>query len=170
MRKLFTALLVLVTVVILTSTVVAARGGNNRNFRAHLAGAQEVPQRETQAQGQAIFKVSKDGSTLDYKLNVANIENVSAAHIHCAPAGVNGSVGVTLFMGGGLGPVNGTLAEGTITGPDGGNGCGWTSLAAVVAAMESGGAYVNVHTNDGVAPGNTGPGDFQSGEIRGQIH
>ena len=42
-------------------------------------------------------------------------------------------------------------------------------LAAVLAAINSGGAYVNVHTNDGVAPTNTGPGDFPGGEIRGQI-
>jgi len=35
--------------------------------------------------------------------------------------------------------------------------------------MRDGGAYVNVHTNDGVAPGNTGPGDFPGGEIRGQL-
>lgn len=34
---------------------------------------------------QAIFKVC--GSTLEYKLIVANLENVVAAHIHCAPGG-----------------------------------------------------------------------------------
>jgi hypothetical protein len=28
---------------------------------------------------------------------------------------------------------------------------------------------VNVHTNDGLTGTNTGPGDFASGEIRGQI-
>ena len=28
---------------------------------------------------------------------------------------------------------------------------------------------VNVHTDNGVAPANTGPGDFPGGEIRGQI-
>ena len=33
----------------------------------------------------------------------------------------------------------------------------------------SGNAYVNVHTNDGVDPPNTGPGDFPGGEIRGQV-
>ena len=44
-----------------------------------------------------------------------------------------------------------------------------TDLAAVLAAMGSGATYVNVHTNDGVAPPNTGPGDFPGGEIRGQI-
>jgi hypothetical protein len=65
--------------------------------------------------------------------------------------------------------VNGTLAQGTITAPDAGNGCGWVDLAAVLAAMESGDTYVNVHTDDGVAPPNTGPGDFPGGEIRGQV-
>jgi hypothetical protein len=67
------------------------------------------------------------------------------------------------------GRVNGTLAEGTATAPDTGNGCGWADLAAVLAALESGSTYVNVHTNDGVPPTNTGPGDFPGGEIRGQI-
>jgi len=38
-----------------------------------------------------------------------------------------------------------------------------------VAALSTAGAYANVHTNDGVAPTNTGPGDFPGGEIRGQI-
>jgi hypothetical protein len=28
---------------------------------------------------------------------------------------------------------------------------------------------VNVHTNDGVDPADSGPGDFPGGEIRGQI-
>jgi hypothetical protein len=62
-----------------------------------------------------------------------------AAHIHCGAVGVNAPVGVTLFMGSPEGgPVNGGLAEGTITNPDTGNACGWTSLAALVAALESG--------------------------------
>ena len=42
-------------------------------------------------------------------------------------------------------------------------------LSALVEAMVAGGTYVNVHTNDGVAPPDTGPGDFPGGEIRGQI-
>ena len=48
--------------------------------------------------------------------------------------------------------MNGTLAQGTITAPDTGNLCGWADLAAVLAAMDSSATYVNVHTNDGVAP------------------
>ncbi|HET6372256.1 MAG TPA: hypothetical protein VFG76_03050, partial [Candidatus Polarisedimenticolia bacterium] len=43
------------------------------------------------------------------------------------------------------------------------------SLSVLLTAMRTGGAYVNVHTNDGVGEVNTGPGDFPGGEIRGQI-
>ena len=134
-------------------------------------GDQEVPSRDTKATGQAKFQLDSSGLALDYKLIAANIDNVVAAHIHCAPPGVNGPVGVTLFSGGtpGSGLANGILAQGTVTAPDPGTACGWADLAAVVTAIESGGTYVNVHTNDGIAGSNTGPGDFQSGEIRGQI-
>jgi hypothetical protein len=146
----------------------SARAGDN--FVATLSGDQEVPARATQAVGVATFKLREDGTALGFKVNVANIDNVVAAHIHCGAVGVNGPVGVTLFAGAPAGgAVNGTLAEGTITAPDPGNACGWTDLAAVLAAMASGATYVNVHTNDGVAPPNTGPGDFPGGEIRGQI-
>ena len=40
---------------------------------------------------------------------------------------------------------------------------------SLVSAMRTGGAYVNVHTDDGQLPPNSGPGDMASGEIRGQI-
>jgi hypothetical protein len=140
------------------------------NFVATLSGDEEVPVRDTQAVGVAKFKLRDGGAALTFKVNVANIDNTVAAHIHCGAVGVNGPVGVTLFTGPpATGTLNGTLAEGTITAPDPGNGCGWANLAAVLAAIESGTAYVNVHTNDGVAPPNTGPGDFPGGEIRGQI-
>ena len=146
----------------------AALAGDN--FVATLSGDQEVPPRDTQAVGVATFKLREDGTALAFKVNVANIDNAFAAHIHCGAVGINGPVGVTLFMGTPAGGrVNGTLAQGTITAPDPGNACGWTDLAAVLAAMGSGDTYVNVHTNDGVAPPNTGPGDFPGGEIRGQV-
>jgi hypothetical protein len=51
------------------------------------------------------------------------------------------------------------LAQETITSPDDGNACGWQSLADVIAAIEAGDAYVNVHTTT-----------VPSGEIRGQLH
>ena len=140
-------------------------------FRAVLSGGDEVPARDTGARGVAIFRLNAAGSELGVRLIVANIENVFAAHIHCGAVGVNGPVGVTLFTAGlpAGGRTDGVLAAGSVTAPDPGNGCGWADLAAVVAALESGNAYVNVHTNDGVDPPNTGPGDFPGGEIRGQV-
>ena len=112
----------------------------------------------TNATGLAKFKLDKSGTPLRYKLIVANIDNVVAAHIHCAAAGATGPVGVTLFAGGPV-AVNGILAQADIAAPDGSNACGWADLAAVVTALHSGDTYVNVHTNPGVP----------SGEIRGQI-
>jgi Cu/Zn superoxide dismutase len=161
---------VLVGMLALALLALAPTAQAGDNFVATLSGDQEVPPRDTQAVGVATFKLRQDGAALRFKLNVANLDNAVAAHIHCGAVGVNGPVGVTLFMGVPAGGrVNGTLAEGTITAPDPGNGCGWTDLAAVLAAIQSGETYVNVHTNDGVAPPNTGPGDFPGGEIRGQI-
>ncbi|MDQ2690445.1 MAG: CHRD domain-containing protein [Chloroflexota bacterium] len=172
MKKLRIPLLALLVLTILfTSSVAYASADASRNFIATLSGAAERPDpRDTNARGVTHFKLSKDGTALEYKLIVANIENVFAAHIHCGSEEGTGPVGVTLYMGTpGGGRFNGVLAEGTITAPDAGNACGWTDLDDVVAAMLSGNTYVNVHTNDGVAPPNTGPGDFPGGEIRGQI-
>jgi Cu/Zn superoxide dismutase len=161
---------VLVGMLALALLALAPTAQAGDNFVATLSGDQEVPARDTQAVGVATFKLREDGAALRFKVNVANLDNAVAAHIHCGAVGVNGPVGVTLFMGAPAGGrVNGTLAEGTITAPDPGNACGWTDLAAVLAAIGSGATYVNVHTNDGVAPPNSGPGDFPGGEIRGQV-
>ena len=127
---------------------------NVQNFRAHLSGDQEVPSVDTDATGQANFKLSKDGSSLQFKLIVANIQNVAAAHIHIGARGSNGPVAVTLYNGLIEGRTSGVLAEGMIT-SDMVTGY---SLAELVDIMLDGGAYVNVHT-----PQNPG------GEIRGQI-
>ncbi|HJS18696.1 MAG TPA: CHRD domain-containing protein [Anaerolineales bacterium] len=171
MKKNKILLVALIALAVLAiSSVAYASSSASQNFAVPLSGAEEVPPRDTNARGVATFKLSNDGTQLNYKLNVANIENVFAAHIHCGAVGVNGPVGVTLFMGTpGGGRIDGTLAEGTITAPDPGNGCGWADLDAVIAAMMSGNTYINVHTNDGVPPANTGPGDFPGGEIRGQV-
>jgi hypothetical protein len=168
MRRMIVLVVMLALALLALALVPSASAGDN--FVATLSGGEEVPARDTQAVGVAKFKLREDGAALLFKVNVANIDNVFAAHIHCGAVGVNGPVGVTLFMGAPAGgAVNGTLSEGTITAPDPGNGCGWTDLAAVLAAMQSGNTYVNAHTNDGVAPPNTGPGDFPGGEIRGQV-
>lgn len=151
MPRSFIAALVLATV--LLGFALPASAGDN--FVAPLSGDEEVPAVDTQATGVATFKVRQEG--LAFKLNVANIDDVLFAHIHCGAVGVNGPIGVTLFMGGPV-TVNGTLASGVVTAPDPANACGWADLDAVVTALESGDTYVNVHTT-----AHTG------GEIRGQV-
>jgi hypothetical protein len=42
-------------------------------------------------------------------------------------------------------------------------------LSDLIEEIRGGNAYANVHTNDGVDPPNSGPGDYRLGEIRGQI-
>ena len=69
----------------------------------------------------------------------------------------------------GGGRIDGRIAEGPFTAANFIGPFAGMSVAQVWALIESGGAYVNVHTNDGVAPGGTGPGDLPGGEIRGDF-
>lgn len=137
------------------TTVIAGSGNHN----THLKGRNEVPAVVTGAQGEAKFKISDDGLSIEYKLIVANIEDVEQAHIHLAPVGVNGPVVVFLFglVPGGV-DVSGELASGTFDATDLIGPLAGHPLSELIAAIESGGAYVNVHT---VA--------HKSGEIRGQL-
>jgi hypothetical protein len=144
---------------------------NGHHAAVPLSGRDEVPARDTRARGTAIFHLSADGLELQYKLIVANIENVVAAHIHRGPPDDNGPVVVFLYgnVPAGGGRINGVIAEGTLTAEDFVSAfSGWT-MDDLVAEMKAGNTYVNVHTNDGVPPTDTGPGDFPGGEIRGQI-
>ena len=138
---------------------------------APLSGGQEVPANGSKARGNATFDVSADGSQITYKLIVANIDNVVMSHIHIGAVGVNGPITVFLFgpVAAGGGGSNGVLAQGTITAANLIGPLAGQPLSALIAAMQAGNAYVNVHTNDGVAPPNTGPGDIPGGEIRAQI-
>ena len=159
------------------AVVGAAVAGLNANWSAHLNGSGEVPARDTQAQGQAIFHLSPDGTRLDYKLIGSNIDNAFMAHIHMAGPGVNGPIVVWLFpsttpVAGplGSGRHDGVLAQGTITAGDFVGPLAGQPMSALVSALNDGDAYVNIHTNDGVDGINTGPGDFPGGEIRADVH
>jgi hypothetical protein len=153
------------------AAVGAAGAGLNANWSKHLTGAEEVPARTTQAQGQVILHVAPDGRSIDYKLIASNIDNVVQAHIHVGAAGANGPIVAFLY---GLVPPaggrqTGVLSTGTITaanlvGPLAGH-----PLSDLLDAIESGNAYANVHTSDGNLTPNEGPGDFPGGEIRAQL-
>jgi hypothetical protein len=148
-----------------------ALAGVNDNWSVHATGEFEVPARDTQAQGQAIFHLAKDGQSLDYRLIASNIDNVIAAHIHIGQPDANGPVVAFLFGNAppGGGAQNGVLSEGTITAAQLVGPLAGQPFSALVTNIRNGNAYVNVHTNDGIDPINTGPGDFPGGEIRRQL-
>jgi hypothetical protein len=155
----------LVVTALLIAGVLTVSAQERRNFRAHLNAENEVLQVDSQAQGQAIFQLSPDGTQLRFRLIVANINDVIGAHIHLAPAGSNGPIAANLF-GAPFVPdpgvtLNGTLVQGVLTQADliarpavGFDG----TMAALIERLASGGAYVNVHTVT-----------HRPGEIRGQI-
>ena len=138
--------------------------GVPHNFDTHLTGRNERPTpNDSKAQGQAVFQLSADGLSLSYRLNVANIEDVTQAHIHMGPA--DGTGGIVAWLYPSAPPLQlipgrsqGTLEAGTITAASLVGALAGQPLSALVDAIEAGNAYVNVHT---VA--------FPLGEIRGQI-
>ena len=141
--------------IVLVWLVIAAPAWSG-NFVAHLDQKETVPTAAvaTNATGQAIIK--ERAGELSFKILVAGLQNVVAAHIHCGPAGTAGPVGVTLFSSFPI-DVNGILAQGEVE-PNVGNACGWLDDADVIDAIDAGDAYVNVHTVQNLA-----------GEIRGQL-
>ena len=120
-------------------------------FHATLSAANEVPARGTGANGAAGFTL--DGDRVLYSIEANQIENVTMSHIHSGAEGVNGPVRVFLFRGPTTGTVNGRLVEGSFTAAD----VTGISFEALLAEMQAGTAYVNVHTTQ-----------FPGGEMRGQ--
>jgi hypothetical protein len=178
MRKRWWAFFVIAALAVSAAAVAA----NEANFGTHLKGRYEVPLRDTDAQGQAIFRVADDGQSIDYKLIASNIDNAFMAHIHMVtapnvdPTTTTGGIVVWLYPSTatvpgptGSGRHDGVLAEGTITAANLVGNLRGHPLSDLLAAIGNGTAYVNVHTDDGVDGMNTGPGDFPGGEIRGQL-
>lgn len=148
-------ILVAFMMVLLVAPTTASAHGDRVQVRAHLDGDQEVVPVDTEMTGR--FKVRIKHDELRFRLRVRdNSGTIVAAHIHCGAPGANGPVGVNL----GVEPFSkkkGTVARGEIS-ELGDNGCGWSSMSDVAAAIRSGGAYVNVHTLAN-----------PSGEIRGNL-
>jgi len=168
------------TVPAFTKVAISPTHAQGTRFGTPLSSNEEVMPsgvvNSSAAVGNAIFSLSADGSELHYKLIVANIHNVFQAHIHSAPSGVNGGIVVWLYPSTAVSPgptgggrIQGVIAEGTITAANLVGTLEGQPLSVLTGLLSTGGAYVNVHTNDGVAPTNAGPGDFPGGEIRGQV-
>lgn len=133
---------------------------SSSNFITQLSGEAEVQQVPvvTQATGVSKFKLSADGSSMTFFVNVAQLENVRFAHLHLGAAGANGPIVVNLRLDKVIGPVNGRYAEGTITAASLVGPLLGQPLSALVSAIESSRIYTNVHTDL-----------FPAGELRGQV-
>jgi hypothetical protein len=173
-----------------TVPLYANGGGAPEVLTTHLSGDEEVlagaiTPAISPAQGQAVFRIR--GTMVEFRLIASNIHNVIMSHIHCDVPGANGPIAQWLFpqtTGGpqlpnpGIVDQDGVLASGTID--LAGVNCPIDTAAGgasnpangvpLLTAIRNGWTYVNVHTNDGVAPANTGPGDFPGGEVRGQLN
>ena len=163
MKRFIPLVLAVSCLVAASAAVAAAPSQHDRNFRTNLSGGEEVPPADTRARGQATFQLSHDGTELHYRLIVANIENVTMAHIHLAPAGVNGPVVAWLYPSAPPpelipGRTDGVLATGTLTADDLVGPLAGQLLADLIDEIRAGNTYVNVHTSQ-----------FPPGEIRGQI-
>jgi hypothetical protein len=123
---------------------------------AVLTGLNENPSRPTTT-GYGVVEAERgSGTTITYRLKVARLTNVTQAHIHRGAINVNGPIVADLYLGPTVSVTDTTvLASGTLTPTSIRAGQGtWDEL---VAGLEGGTMYINVHTT--AAPG---------GDIRGQ--
>lgn len=130
-----------------------------KTFRAILRGRNEVPPVRTVATGNATFRLNQACSALRFTLVVRNIARVTQAHIHLGRRGENGPIVVTLFgpskfgISVRRGVIRGVATNADLEGPLRGR-----TLRDLIAEIERGNAYVNVHTLQN-----------PNGELRGQI-
>jgi hypothetical protein len=174
MRKILALRLLLVAVLTALGGVFNAGeavGMAGGAYAAQLTGGEEVPPRATPASGEVAIQLSADGRSLTYTVTVRDITNVLYGHIHHAPRGQNGDIVLTLVPmappGGGL--RSGVIGQGTATAAELTGPLQGKTLAELVAEMDAGNTYVNIHTSTGASPATLQPGDIPPGELRGQI-
>lgn len=143
-------------------------------YTAKLDGAQQLPEPvATKATGLVELRPSADGKHIAFTVSVTDLTNAAAADVHLGGAAVNGPVVLKLYPRAGAapkqGPFTGVLAQGTISAADFIGPMTGASLEDFIAELQDGNVYTNVHSNDGVDPPNSGPGDYRLGEIRGQF-
>lgn len=140
---------IVATVTLITTPVSADHGAAHagRPLAAELSGANEVPPNESPATGDATFTVNHGQGEVCWDFSFSGLtSDATAAHIHAAPAGVNGDVVIP------------TPVPAVTTGSAQGCAAVDRSLAKDIKA-DPGSYYLNIHTSE-----------FPGGEIRGQLH
>ena len=135
----------------LLMTLLVACAGQQK-FHAKMDVAQEIPPPNVgSATPSGTVEFTAEGGKIAYELTVSGLSSpFTAAHIHGGAEGALGLVVVPLELGKGV--IETSMIKGT--NPD----ASQMTMANLLAAMQSGGCYVNVHTQ-----GNP------KGEIRGQV-
>jgi CHRD domain len=131
-----------------TASVLAQGGSDNKAFFAVMTGAKEVRAGESagDSNGRGSFSATLDGRTLCYGIQVKNIDNPVAAHIHTGGPEVRGAVVVPLKQ-----PAKGD--------PGASAACVKVSRSRADALNANpGNFYVNVHT-----------AGLPNGAVRGQL-
>ena len=111
--KSFYNLLLLSMLIIPFLSFNTALSENNKYFTP-LTGMEEVPPVNTNSTGIALFELINN--YIDFKVNVSNLDDITAAHIHLGEFGQNGEIIAPLLKS--STPVdvyNGTLVEGKVT-------------------------------------------------------
>lgn len=144
--------------VFLAPSIVDTAYAVKRIYDAPLSGQNEVPPVQSSATGLAEFTPPVNDS-IKYRINITGISGATGAHIHSGQAGENGEVVADLLTSMKVNDVSygmtirGNLSDSSLKGPMEGK-----TLEDLVAAMDSGETYVNIHTTQ-----------HPDGEIRGQI-
>ncbi|SFF17640.1 CHRD domain-containing protein [Nitrosomonas sp. Nm166] len=139
-------------------------------FEGFLTGAQEVTSPAggvvTDTSGVIEVEFDKGLSQAQFRLSVSNGTGLTQAHLHCASAGVNGPVVVSLFgpadppVDVGEGSTEGILDNSKIIVPSDTEACDVpvNNIASLAFAIRAGKIYANVHSTD-----------FPNGVARGQL-
>jgi hypothetical protein len=140
-RQIFVPLLMLL---VLVHGAPVAAGQAMGNTKATLTGDAEVPgPGDPKGSGTAVVTLKPDTGEVCYELNVANIQEATAAHIHKGKKGEEGAVAVSLDA-----PKTGTA-----------KGCAKADVVVIDAIMQDPtDYYVNVHN-----------AAFPKGAVRGQL-
>lgn len=171
MKKLYVEMFFLATFLFGSSTVYAA---DKLRFKSNLSGAQEITTPPggvvTDTTGAIRIKFDNALTKGEFRLVLRSGTGITQAHLHCAPAGVNGPVVAFLF--GPIAPpgvdVEGELMAGTLDNSDiippatpaDIEACGvpLNNIASLVFATLAGKIYANVHSTA-----------FPPGVVRGQL-
>ena len=126
---------------------------SDRDAVAYVSPHQEVPRTSSDAWAWSVWRIRDDATRIDYSATIFDLgEDVSAAHLHLAPEGVSGPVVVPLTV------VDRTRLAGSFTAEDLVGPLEGATIEQLVAEIEAGRIYVNVHTPT-----------YPAGEIRGLL-